>query len=215
MKTTHDLRTSFHPRRLKERGVIMIIALLTLAIMMVGAVAAIRSMNVSLASVGNLGFKRDMANSAEQALRQVRDTMRTGSLATEASRLTTNNALNYSAAMLPTSPEGIPQAMLTMSNSDAGVYRTLNGRGVAGNQIDVTQNGVVSVSLHYLIERMCRNEGEVSMETCQTVGASPMGGGCKGPECVETPPQPLYRVTVRATGPRNTQSFFQATYTAP
>ena len=57
------------PRR--QRGVIMVIALITLAVLLIGAAAAMRSMNVTLASVGYFGFKRDMTNQAELGLRHV------------------------------------------------------------------------------------------------------------------------------------------------
>lgn len=188
-----------------QRGVIMIIALLTLTILLIGAVAAVRSMNVSLSSVGNIGFKRDMTNQVERALGQVRTVMRTGALATAASRQTSSTASNYVAFIQPASPEGIPTAMLNKSGTN---FETVTGLGNVANEMAFTGG-----ELHYLIERMCKTEGAVSYETCQTAGELSEGGSSK--DEVKPLPQALFRITVRVTGPRNTQSFFQATYTAP
>ncbi len=191
----------------RQRGVIMVIALITLAILMIGAVAAIRAMNVSLSSVGNFGFKRDMANQAERALRRAMGALNAGG-ALEAN----DTALNYSAAMLPTSAEGIPTALLATSTPE-----TVSGFGVAANAIDLTTavagestSNLPNMKIYYVVDRLCLNAGPLSSDSCQTVSAAPQGG--KSPGDVTSSPKPVFRITVRVDGPRGSQSFYQATY---
>ncbi|WP_431288608.1 hypothetical protein [Roseateles chitinivorans] len=194
-----------HPVR-RSRGVIMVIALITLAVLMIGAVAAIRSMNVSLANVGNFGFKRDMTNQADRAMRKAMGTINAGGLFTA-----TDASINYSAAMLTTTPEGIPQVLTTMP--DPG---TMGGVASARNVIDL--NSAVSgesttdlarLTVYYVIDRMCVNPGPMDAAGCATASVPIQGG--KSVNDVVANPKPLYRISVRVDGPRGAQSFYQAT----
>lgn len=191
----------------RQRGVIMVIALITLVILMIGAIATIRSMNASLTSVGNFGFKRDMTNQADRAMRRALDAL-SGTNALD----TNNTALNYSATMLTSTAEGIPTVLLDTSNPAA-----VGGYGTAGNVIDLTsaQSGesttnIPQLKIYYVIDRMCLYTGAVSSDTCQTASAQVQGG--KGNRDPKVPPKPLFRVTVRVDGPRDSQSFYQATF---
>ncbi|SEL27109.1 hypothetical protein SAMN05216359_10728 [Roseateles sp. YR242] len=196
----------------RERGVIMVIALITLAIMMIGAVAAMRSMNASLVNAGNLGFKRDMANQAERAIRAAMSALNTSSADLTASQ----TALNYSAAMLPTSVESIPTALLGTAPSTVGGY------GVASNVIDLSTSTATASStsaaaavplnlkLYYVVDRLCQSAGEMSSDTCLTSSSLTQGGKKVGGLTEES--KPVYRVTVRVDGPRDAQSFYQATF---
>jgi len=191
----------------RQRGVIMVIALITLVILMIGAIATIRSMNASLTSVGNFGFKRDMTNQADRAMRKALDALST-STAFDAN----DTSMNYSAAMLPSTPEGIPTALLATSNPAA-----VGGYGSAGNVIDLTsaQSGesttnIPQLKIYYVIDRMCLYTGAVSTDTCQTASSEVQGG--KSNKDPKVPPKPLFRVTVRVDGPRDSQSFYQATF---
>lgn len=196
----------------RDRGVIMVIALITLAIMMIGAVAVMRSMTASLTMAGHLGLKRDMANQAERAIRAAMS-----ALNESAADLTVNQtALNYSAAMLPTSEEAIPTALLGTDPS------TLGGLGVAANVIDLTTTSsgasgatsaatlAANLKLYYVVDRLCETAGAMSSDTCLTASSITQGGKKVGGLTQE--PRPVYRVTVRVDGPRDAQSFYQATF---
>ena len=194
------------PRR--QRGVIMVVALITLVVLMIGAVAMIRSMDAALTTAGSYGFKRDMANQGTRALVQVQTLMKTGALATDAARGANNTALNYSATILPTTPEGIPTALLT-DTAFASV-------GVAGNDLDNGATGGITV--RYVIDRLCSAPGAPSDSTCM-VGSTPVSKAGSGSQ--STPPsaeffivpQAVYRLTIKVTGPRNAQAFYQSTFT--
>ncbi len=208
MPARSHLRTTMTPPPLhRERGVIMVIALITLVILMIGAIATIRSMNSSLTNVGNFGFKRDMANQADRAMRKALDTL-SGLASADAD----NASLNYSAAMLASTPEGIPQVLLDTSNPGA-----VGGYGSAANVIDLTtaQSGesstnIPQLKIYYVIDRMCQTAGAVSPTNCQTASSDTQG--VKSGKDVKRPPKPLFRVTVRVDGPRDSQSFYQATF---
>lgn len=187
-----------------QRGVIMLVTLLALVIMLVGAVALVRSFNSSLFMAGNLAFKRDLVNQAERASAVVLARLDTGGLNTRAARAASSVALNYSAAMLPTNDQGIPLALLN------GV--TFATVASAANDIVVAGQGV---TVRYIVDRLCNAVGnEVALGTANcTVGPTPdaRGGSASDINVATLQPQVLYRVSIRVDGPRNTQAFFQTT----
>ncbi|WP_343629601.1 hypothetical protein [Roseateles sp.] len=187
----------------RQRGVIMVIALITLAVLLIGAAITMRSMNATLSSVGNFGFKRDMANRAELGIRAATTALQTGVLSGNGARDVNNAAANYSASMLPSDPSGIPLAMLNLNSPS-----DINGQGSAGNEIVIANEGLRIV---YLIDRFCATAGVFSQANCLVQGSLTLGGSNGKPLLI--PPQPTYRITVRVSGPRNAYSFFQSTYT--
>lgn len=186
----------------RQRGVIMVIALVTLAVLLIGAAATMRSMNVSLLNTGNIGFKRDMANQSERAIRAATTSLLSGGLSTAASRLASNPTLNYSATMLASDVTGIPLAMLNMTDPDA-----FGGIGSAGRAIKLPEDGI---ELHYMIDRLCVTPGAFTTANCSVLGRSDNAGySIPGPKIQ---PQATFRITVRVRGPHNAYSFYQTTY---
>lgn len=205
------------PRR-NERGVVLVTTLLILLVMLIGAVALVRSLDTSLVTAGNLAFKRDLAQQSELAVENILRDFRTGGpLATRADRGADNLARNFSAAVLPTNAQGIPIALLT-DPKPAIVQEIDAGRGI---------------TLHYVVDRQCSEGGDDSIlgpERCTVVGGgTPVGGsssqwqraeqssgvaaGGAGAGLAGAVPQYVaYRISIRATGPRGTQSFFQTTF---
>ncbi|XHS80059.1 hypothetical protein ACFJGW_08770 [Burkholderiaceae bacterium UC74_6] len=194
----------------RQRGVIMVVALVTLVVLLIGAAAMIRSMNSSLSATGSYGFKRDMSNQGARALNYVRNTLMVtgGTLGTDISRQSNLAAENYSATMLATSVEGIPTILL-------GTDSTFNGSGVSTTGKDITVSDL-GITVRYVVDRLCATGTTVpSSSSCMMSSVpSPTGGTCRSASCTRTapPPQPIYRLTVRVTGPRNAQSFFQSTF---
>lgn len=189
-----------------QRGVVMVVTLLALAVMLIGAVALVRSFNTSLFTAGNLAFKRDLANQAERAAAAALTQFEAGgALGTMAERAASSTAVNYSAQMLPTNAQGIPTALL-----DATAFAAV---GVADNDITVADQGV---TLRYVVDRLCNNTGsEVTLTSANcTVGPTPdaRGGSASDLNVATLQSQVLYRLSVRVDGPRNTQAFFQTTF---
>jgi hypothetical protein len=195
----------------RQRGVVLVFALIALVILLIGAAAMVRSMSTAQFSIGNLGFKRDMANQGERAMERVIAEFNTGGLASALARESNLPASNYSAVMLTNNAQGLPVALLT----DAGFAAV----GVSGK--DITTD--VGVTIRYVIDRMSTAAGPCGPDTCVMATQSIPGGSFSEWNNAQNnngvggvgaaPPQPVYRVTVRVNGPRGTQSFFQSTFT--
>ncbi|MGQ3053639.1 MAG: pilus assembly PilX family protein [Roseateles sp.] len=209
------------PAPRQQRGIVLIFALITLVILLIGAVAISRSISSSQFTVGNIGFKRDLTHQGERALQIALDAVRAGgALANVATRNTSLASANYSATLLATNAQGIPNALL----SDT-VFATV---GVATNDITVNEaSGAERVKIRYVIDRMAA-PGTVACtsNTCTMANQTVFGGSSSewinsqtnsgaannaNPSAV--PEQPIYRITLRVTGPRKTLSFFQSTFT--
>ena len=197
-----------------QRGVVMLFALIALVIMLVGSVAVMRSLNVSLFNVGNIAFKRDMSNQAERVLGTVLTALKEGDLATAAARAAHSTADNYSASILETNTQGIPVALLADDDAFAAV-------GNPANDIEVDDQ---NVRIRYVIDRLCDDIGEDavlgSARCVLSESDAPAGGdsskfndaamgGSSGSAKGAAPLQVGYRVSIRVSGPRNTLSFFQ------
>lgn len=222
----HTARFRRPPRhQARQSGVVLLFALIALVIMLVGSVAIMRSLNSSLFNVGNIAFKRDMSNQAERVIGLVLADMQAGGdLASSAARgdhLTENN---YSAQILSTNRQGIPLALL-----DDDLF---DGVGDLGNDIELEDQGL---KIRYVVDRLCNSTGEDavlgpancvlsegaapaggnnftmnSAEVSQNAAGAGGGGATGGKSAV--PLQVVYRVSIRVSGPRNTLSFFQTTF---
>lgn len=220
MMNTPFLNTPF-PLQRAQRGAVLIITLIILVVMLISAAALVRSFDISLTTAGNLAFKRDLAQQSEQAAQAILTTFRPGgTLAPPAARAAHNAALNYSAIVLPSNPQGIPLALLA-EDLPAGV----------GTAADIDAGD--GVTLRYVVDRLCTDVGEdatLGADRCTLADATNLPGGSSsewlraerassvatggaGAGLAGAVAQPVvYRVSVRATGPRNTQSFFQTTF---
>lgn len=201
-----------------ERGVVLVTTLLILLVMLVGAVALVRSFDTSLVMAGNLAFKRDLAQQSELAAENILREFRSGgALATRAVRAADDVGRAFSAKILPTNPQGIPLALLT-EPKPAIVTQIDAGRGI---------------TLYYVVDRQCSESGDDALlggERCTLVrpivpeggsysqrlraeqGSGVASGGAGAGLAGAVAQQVAYRVSIRATGPRNTQSFFQTTF---
>lgn len=205
-----------------QRGVVLLFALIAVVIMLIAAVAMIRSYNASLFMAGNIGFKRDMQTESELAIAAALAAFRTGPLNTQAARANSIPSANYSAMALAVNNQGVPTVLQTAATMAAAGY----GTDVATDTASLT----TGIKYRYVIDRLC---GTVGLEStlgpgvCIVSTAQPptgtsesqiLGAGQKAlcATCASAQPQSVvYRVSVRVEGPRNTVSFFQSTITVP
>lgn len=106
---------------------------------------------------------------------------------------------NYSAAMLPSKNNGIPTVLLD----------DLSFVAKYGRSNDIIDSGS-GVTLRYVVDRMCRNNGQFDPQSCTTgtkIADKDSSNFLKKPPSTRTP---VYRITMRVNGPRNTQSFIQS-----
>jgi type IV pilus assembly protein PilX len=182
--------------------------LVALVALLSAAVALVRSSDVGQLQAGNLAFQRDLQNQAERGVVAAMDQFEaTGGLSDEGKRVINQPGINYSAQRLATDVRGIPLALLSQSNFEkAGLNAKMD--------IVDAPNAVV---VRTVIDRLCASTGAYNAATCinfdPAVGVPP--GPCDSQDCIarKGTELPVYRISVRATRPRNTQVFLQTTLT--
>jgi type IV pilus assembly protein PilX len=186
----------------RERGATLIIALISLVILSISALALMRSTNATLFMAGNLAFKRDVVNHAERALATAIKDLRNNM--SDAARESNATARNYSASVLASSDEGIPLVLLKNADYTAAGF-------TRADLVDTAS----SVTMRYVIDRQCDSgTGAFDPSKCQNIAVTPSSATCDGRGCDREPGadrRPAYRITVRITGPRGIQTFVQAT----
>lgn len=223
--STHTHSRARRPGASRQRGVVLLFSLIALGIMLIVAVALVRSFNSSLFTAGNIGFKRDLQNQSERAVQKVlADFASGGDLSSPTARSTNRSANNYSAWLLPTNAQGIPDALALTNTAFTAAYSA----GDLGSS-----DG--SVKVRYVVDRLCVvnpvtgaiDETSLGAANCRLAdNPVPVGTSLSNlqgadraplcPTCSSAAPQGVvYRLSIKVTGPRNTQSFFQSTFTVP
>ncbi|MFA9441140.1 hypothetical protein ACDA63_16010 [Uliginosibacterium sp. sgz301328] len=193
-----------------QRGAILVITLVILVAMTLASIALFRSVDTAMLLSANIGFKRDALTSASAGLRDVLSKMTASDFIsiTDSYGVTGvakgQNTRHYSPVALETRIDGVPVVMTNKTTFDE--YYPIGSGTPAG------------VELRYLIERMCDQAGSPSDEHCTyddgagvalknygdyRGGSSQLGGK------VGTADLPLFRVTVRADGARNSIAYAQ------
>lgn len=205
-------------RAAPQRGVVLLFSLIALVVMLLVATALVRSFNSSLFSAGNIGFKRDLQNQSERAVAAALAEFRTGGkLADAGLRSDARAEANYSPTMLPTNAQGIPNDLALSDTAFAARYKAAD-----------LESSDRSVKLRYVIDRLCASVGDettLSSGNCRLVD-NPVPAGTSESNLMgadrsiagkagAVPQGVVYRLSVRASGPRKTQSFFQSTFTVP
>jgi Tfp pilus assembly protein PilX len=187
---------------IRQRGVVLFIALIALVVMSLAAVALVRSVDTSTIIAGNLAFKQSATSSADGGF---------------------ESAITWLAARSTPAIWTDAAHVLNVTNAGGGYYSNFDDAGLnitdettwtagsADGGTDATNNAI-----RYIIQRMCRNANQVVTTTNCMFGPSETGGG--GSKKAEPPGNlgiassgsPMYRITARVTGPRNTVSYIQA-----
>jgi len=199
-----------HPRERvlidQQRGAIMLITLIALALIMLSTMGLIRSFDTSLSMAGNLAFKRDLVNQGERGMARAITLFNSGTLSATAAREANSLSNNYSATMLATNPNGIPLKLINDTTFAAAPAMT-------GTDILDSTTGI---TVRYVIDRLCATT-VVTFDHTRCVSlkntASPGGSATLAASKVGQEYMPVYRISVRVTGPRNTQSYLQTTIT--
>jgi hypothetical protein len=128
--------------------------------------------------------------------------LKTGALVSETARQTSLPAANYSAQRLQSNDEGIPLPLLKDSLfASSGMS--------AGNDI---VDDAAGVAVRYVIDRQCSGSGAFDDASCVAGEGSADSGGSNWLKKPGAQLRPVYRVTVRVTGPRGTQAYLQTTF---
>lgn len=187
------------PFRRQEQGFVLISTLFALVLLMLAATAMLRSSDISAMLAGNLSFQRDLTNQAERGFAAARTLMASGALAAETTRESDLITSNYAAARLTTNASGIPRVLTSESSYTDAKF----------SAADISENGV---TVRFVIDRQCLAVGAFNEASCETSAGSSDASGSSWLRKPGAEKRPLYRVSVRVTGPRNTQAFFQSTF---
>lgn len=195
----------------RQQGLVLFVALMALVVMSLASVALIRSVDTSSQITGNLAFKQSTSITSSYGLEAMADTI--------GSQLkiyaTTNDPANGYYAVCTTFDTGatgqcngenlVQDATWTNANS-----KLATGAGIADGK-DPYGN-----TIRYIVERMCNQAGNSTVDNClmatsptDTSSKNVCGIGCQFLQPISEP-LPLYRVTVRITGPKNTTTYVQA-----
>lgn len=180
----------------KQQGLVLVITLLALMILLLASVALIRSTDANLRIAGNMAFKRDLINQAERAVPEIQTLFKTGALQSASARDTTSVANNYYATIQASNSSGIPNVLFAVSDTNGNNIDTADGSGV---------------KIRYVIDRMCLAEGGIIAQKC-TLAGNDTPPACDAPCQVLPTYYPVYRLTLRATGPKNTEAYLQTTF---
>ncbi|GAB7127942.1 hypothetical protein JCM19000A_24490 [Silvimonas sp. JCM 19000] len=188
----------------QQQGIVLVVTLVALVLLLLTTVALMRSSQNALTTSGNMAFKRDQTNAAEQGIVAARTWIANASAST---LMTTSATNNYSSVRLATSKYGVPDEL----RNAASTYTA-----TASKAIDVHGDG--SVMVYYIIDRMCDSSNAglaIDSTKCtllQNSAASPGAQvGNVGEGEVGSAAQAIYRISVRVDGPRSTQTFVQTT----
>lgn len=199
-----------------QSGVVLFIALVALVVMSLAAVALIRSVDTNSQIAGNLSYKQTASISSSYGIESMAQTLGQKTIASGYSDV--NDASNGYYATCT----GFDQAGAGPCN---GKNLTADASWVPGTTSRLATNAVANVvagvdaygnTIQYIVERMSSAVGAVSSTTSLLVAyASNCPGGLSS--CgIQNPPLlpsvtniPVFRVTVRIAGPKNTVSYIQ------
>lgn len=194
----------------RQRGVVLFIALIALLVMSLAAVALIRSVDTNTMIAGNLALRQSAMTSSDRGAEKAMDWIADKAEENLALLDVDNNAEGYYATYFP-----------TLDANDDGKTDDADDRLFAKSLVD--GNGRLDTAddgqgnkIEYIIQRMCLNPGLPDDTNKCMLGEPEIGTSSKGVKdateagaVVSVNQSPVYRVTVKVTGPKNTVSYTQ------
>ena len=177
----------------RQRGAVLLIALVILVVMTLSALALIRSVNMTNLIAGNLAFRESALLSSERST----ETALTWLASADAATLYDVSASNGYQAVRADPATG--------QSWDAFWIATLADQSVTGTA-DVAGNTV-----SYVIHRLCDATGSPQTVNCAKSPSTNVGGSQSGGSSIflGSGSQVYYRITTRVAGPRNTTAYTQ------
>lgn len=194
-----------------QQGVVLFIALIALVVMSLAAVALIRSVDTNTMIAGNLAFKQSALVSSDRGVETALAWVEAKTIATPAD-LNADTAANADNGYFATylTPDLDDDAILKDSDTWADAKSSYaTGADIAAG------TGPDGNNIRYIVQRMCREAVAPTADKC-LFGEAELGSGSKGVKdateagaIINTQQSPMYRVTVKVTGPKNTVSYAQ------
>lgn len=203
----HAAQIRFLPAdRRRERGVVLVLALIALITLLLAAVGLTRSVDTSTVIAGNLAFRQAATASADAGLERAVAWMRATSDANVGKDpfSDSTHAFNGDSAKDGYYSSADPALNLMADATWANNTSSCAEADASGNRVC------------YIIQRMCRDANQKLSDTdCLFSDAENDTGSKRVKSASEAGAKvagkiPLNRVTIRVTGPRNTVSYVQA-----
>ena len=200
------------PRRARQGGTILIIALIVLVAMTLAGIATMRSVDTATITAGNIGLRQASVNAADQGIQAGVAWLTAILNANLASTLINDNHQSGTAS------KGY---FSSVAANDPDWYDPLNW-GEAG-QLNNGNPDAGGNTVYFLIHRLCAVPNCDTNATCgtnppntcaQTVSTSTLAGQgsdqTRPTDSHTTVPATHYRITAKAVGPRNSISIVQS-----
>lgn len=191
----------------RQRGVVLLVALIVLVAMTLAGVALVRSVDTANVIAGNMAFQQSAINAGERGT----EAAIAGWLGAEGSNLSSDNkaAQGYSATRVDPAAGQTWDAFWNSIPANEKRVAAPAGATCAGNaNADAACNTV-----SYVIHRLCASSGapHTAANVCSQPPPSASEGESKGTSGlkVKPPPAVYYRITARIEGPRRTVSYIQ------
>lgn len=202
-----------------QRGIVLILALIVLVALTLAAVALTRSVATSNSIAGNLAFQQASTHASDEGMEAAiaylenNAGVTTGSCAGTVLNCNQTTDGYLASRADPSATQSWADFWSATLNASAKTLPTNSATATTGNTVA------------YVIQRMCATTGEANtdLNNCATSPTSASGSCPGGTTCtggggrggtgsnVNASKQTYYRITVRVSGPRNTQSLVQAT----
>jgi type IV pilus assembly protein PilX len=210
----------------RQQGLVLFFALLALAVMSIASVALIRSVDTNALLSGNMVFRQTASATSNVALEGITENI--------SKKVSLVNSINHypqlgyyaTCSQFDTQPnalicDGNRLTTMTWDNSNSSLVPSqTDGNDEIRNGIDRQGN-----EIRYVVERMCSysnaevNAGSAKLDVSRCLMAS--ASGCndgsyndvnmsKMKDCPDKSSSPLYRLTLRIAGPKNTLTFMQS-----
>lgn len=194
----------------RQRGMVLFVALIAMVAMALAAVALVRSVDTTTLISGNLAFRQSTTSSGDIGV---------GDAIAALDAIETANA-GTNVFMEPTHP-------FNQDSATTGYYTNIDPTLAltnAASWTDETSSNAVTDdsgnSYRYIIQRMCRTAEQLPrIENClfsassadnNSKGVKGINEMCDTAGCPPAGQSPLYRVTVRVVGAKNTVSYIQS-----
>ena len=197
MHLINSSRFAVGNRPSRQRGVVLLIALIVLIAMTLSGVALLRSVDTNNLVAGNISFHQSATHSGERSTELALNNWLAPNNAVGNTTLYNNSAANGYRAVRADPGAGV--------SWDAFWTTTLAAQAVTGAQ-DAGGNTV-----SYVIHRMCDNTGAPHTVNCSKQPASINSGGSFSAGGIAPIANSVvyYRITTRIAGPKNTVAYIQ------
>ncbi len=198
----------------RQRGVVLLIALIALVAISLAGIALMRSVDAGLMITGNLAFKQTAAQAGDAGTEAAIDwlTTNSGDLGADAAPAGYFATWRAACDLLGTRTADPDDDVVWAPGDDAQPGCGMVAAAVAADRLPD------GYSATYVINRMCDNAGLPNDPAifCSAYQSSSVGststksGASYGQMPLSGTTQQYYRVTTRIVGPRNTESIVQA-----